>query len=36
VPRESKEESLCHPVVCGGGLYMRHDKNLYAYDIRAK
>lgn len=24
-----------HPVVCGGRLYVRHDKILYAYDIRA-
>lgn len=26
--------SLCHPVVCGGRLYVRHDKNLYVYDVR--
>jgi len=36
LPRESKDESLCHPVVCGGRLYMRHDQNLYVYDVRTK
>jgi hypothetical protein len=25
-----------HPVVFGGRLYIRHDKILMAYDIRAK
>jgi outer membrane protein assembly factor BamB len=27
-------EYLCHPVVCGGRLYLRHWNNLYAYDLR--
>jgi len=27
---------LAHPVICGGRLYLREGKNLYAHDIRAK
>lgn len=37
VPRsETKENTLAHPVVCGGRLYLRHLDELFAYDIRAK
>jgi len=28
--------SWAHPVLCGGRLYIRHDKFLYAYDVRAQ
>jgi len=33
LPKTSKEESLCHPVVCGKRLYLRHDETLFVYDI---
>jgi outer membrane protein assembly factor BamB len=36
VPRKSKDLYLSQPVICGGRLYLRHDRNLYAYDIRAE
>ena len=36
LPRRSRALSLCHPVVCGGRLYLRHDQNLYVYDVRAR
>ena len=32
---EGKDHSLAHPVVCGGRLYIRQARNLYAYDVRA-
>ena len=35
IPWESKDQSLAHPVVCGGRLYIRHAQNLFAYDLRA-
>jgi hypothetical protein len=35
IPWESKDQSLAHPVVCGGRLYIRHAHNLFAYDVRA-
>ena len=35
LPAASKDDTLAHPVVCGGRLYLRHAANLYAYDIRA-
>lgn len=34
IPWENKDQSLAHPVVCGGRLYLRHMQNLFAYDIR--
>lgn len=34
VPREQGGLWLAHPVVCGGRLYVRHGKDLFAYDIR--
>ena len=36
IPMEGKDQSLAHPVVCGGRLYLRQDRNVFAYDIRAK
>jgi len=36
MPRGGKGLYLCHPVICGGRLYLRHDEHLYAYDVRAK
>ena len=36
LPGGSKGSSWAFPVVCGGRLYIRHDDNLYAYDVRAK
>ena len=27
---------LAHPVICGGRMYLRHDNELLAYDMRAK
>lgn len=36
LPKESSDLVLCHPVVCGGRLYLRHDKNLYVYHVRAE
>jgi outer membrane protein assembly factor BamB len=35
IPWEHRDQSLAHPVVCGGRLYLRHGQNLFAYDIRA-
>jgi len=35
VPRQGGDLFLCHTVVCGGRLYIRHAKNLFAYDISA-
>jgi outer membrane protein assembly factor BamB len=36
LPNVSRDLVLCHPVVCGGRLYLRHDANLYCYDVKAK
>jgi hypothetical protein len=36
LPKVSPDLTLCHPVVCGGRLYLRHANHLYAYDVRAK
>ncbi len=36
LPRQDKEPTLAHPVVCGGRLYLRHLEGLYVYDIRAR
>lgn len=36
LPNVSKDLVLSHPVVCGGRLYVRHDTNLYCYDVRAR
>jgi len=33
IPMVGKDHSLAHPVVCGGRLYLRQDKNLFAYDV---
>jgi outer membrane protein assembly factor BamB len=35
VPREKGGLWLAHPVVCGGRLYVRHNGDLFAYDVRA-
>jgi outer membrane protein assembly factor BamB len=34
LPKGGKGKSWAHPVVCGGRLYIRHGKFLYAYDVR--
>ena len=34
LPRADKENTLSHPVVCGGRLYVRHLDDLFAYDLR--
>ncbi len=36
IPKGGEGPSLCHPVICGGRLYLRHDQCLYVYDIKAK
>jgi len=36
IPSGGEGPSWAHPVVCGGGLYLRHSNRLFAYDIRAK
>jgi len=36
LPKNSDGLYLCHPVVCGGRLYVRHDRWLYCYDVRAE
>ena len=28
--------SWAHPVVTGGRLYLRYDKNLYCFDVKAR
>ena len=33
LPKESRELTLCHPVVAGGRLYLRNWNTLYAYDV---
>ncbi len=35
MPRQDKDVTLTHPVVCGGRLYLRQLDELFAYDIRA-
>ncbi len=34
IPKTDKEHTLSHPVICNGTLYLRHLKDLFAYDIR--
>jgi outer membrane protein assembly factor BamB len=36
IPKKAHGLYLCHPVICGGRLYIRHDTHLYCYDIQAK
>lgn len=36
LPTPSENLHLAYPVVCGGRLYVRYDRWLYAWDIRAK
>jgi len=36
LPKQERGASWAHPVVCGGRLYLRHGRFLYAYDVRAK
>ena len=36
IPRQDEANTLAHPVVCGGRLYLRHLNDLLAYDVRAK
>jgi len=33
LPRLGKGPSICHPVICGKRMYVRHDEYLYCYDI---
>jgi outer membrane protein assembly factor BamB len=35
-PPDSREMAWCHPVVCGGRLYIRRGEYLYAYDVRSQ
>lgn len=35
LPKKATEETLGHPVVCGGRLYLRHWDEMFAYDVRA-
>ncbi len=35
IPRLGKGPSLCHPVVCGGRLYLRHDQHMFVYNVMA-
>ncbi|MBL7224479.1 MAG: PQQ-like beta-propeller repeat protein [Candidatus Brocadiae bacterium] len=34
IPRKGRDLVLCHPVIFGGRLYLRHASNLFAYHIR--
>ena len=36
VPRKSRFPFFCHPVICGGKMYLRHDNELMVYDVKAK
>lgn len=33
LPQNSRNKNICHPVVCGGRLYIRHGTYLYVYDV---
>ena len=33
IPSAKKAKALTHPVICGGRLYIRHERRLYCYDI---
>jgi len=35
LPKKTGEQTLCHPVVCGGRLYVRYWDELFAYDVGA-
>ncbi len=35
IPKKTSEQTLCHPVVCGGRLYLRHWDELFVYDVSA-
>jgi len=35
IPKKTSEQTLYHPVVCGGRLYLRHWDELFVYDVRA-
>lgn len=35
LPKAGNEETLCHPVVCGGRLYVRHWTDLFVYNVSA-
>jgi outer membrane protein assembly factor BamB len=35
LPRQAGEDlPLCHPVICGGRLYLRHNQVLYVFDVK--
>jgi len=34
VPKGGTSPFWAHPVVCGGKLFLRHDDNLFVYDVR--
>jgi len=36
LPGDSRDLKLCHPVICGARLYMRHDRWLYCWDVKAR
>lgn len=35
LPKKGRGPAISHPVICGGRLYVRYDRYLYCYDIRA-
>ena len=36
IPQGGEGPAWAHPVVCGGRLYLRHDDQLFAYDVQAQ
>jgi outer membrane protein assembly factor BamB len=36
LPHKPANSYLAHPVICGGRMYLRCEKDLYVYDVRAK
>jgi outer membrane protein assembly factor BamB len=36
LPSQGDGPSWAYPVVCGGRLYLRHDNNLFCYDVHAQ
>jgi hypothetical protein len=36
LPSDGEGPSWAYPVVCGGRLYLRHDNNLFCYDVRGQ
>jgi outer membrane protein assembly factor BamB len=36
LPKKGHGPIICHPVICGGRLYLRWDKFMYCYDIAVR